>query len=57
MGRAEASPSENHINPIFMKLNLSDGEDGKRVKATLLFLSEERRHPRLIRGRASVERA
>jgi len=33
---------EKHINSIFMKLNLSDEEDvAKRVKATLMFLSDE----------------
>jgi DNA-binding NarL/FixJ family response regulator len=34
---------EKHINSIFMKLGLADAEDvSKRVKATLLLLSEER---------------
>jgi DNA-binding NarL/FixJ family response regulator len=34
---------EKHINSIFMKLNLSDADDvSKRVKATLLFLAEDR---------------
>src|SRR3712207_1961715 len=34
---------EKHINAIFMKLGLADAEDvSKRVKATLLFLAEDR---------------
>ena len=34
---------EKHINAIFMKLGLSDAEDvSKRVKATLMFLSDTR---------------
>ena len=34
---------EKHINSIFSKLDLSDAEDAsKRVKATLVFLAEER---------------
>jgi DNA-binding NarL/FixJ family response regulator len=33
---------EKHINAIFMKLNLRDADDvSRRVKATLIFLSEE----------------
>ena len=32
---------EKHINAIFLKLSLADGEDvSKRVKATLMFLSD-----------------
>jgi DNA-binding NarL/FixJ family response regulator len=34
---------EKHINAIFMKLGLADSDDvSKRVKATLMFLAEER---------------
>jgi DNA-binding NarL/FixJ family response regulator len=37
---------EKHINSIFMKLNLANSEDvSKRVKATLLFLSESSPKP------------
>ena len=37
---------EKHINSIFLKLGLSDGQDvSKRVKATLLFLAEEPQGP------------
>ena len=33
---------EKHINSIFMKLNLSNGDDvSRRVKATLMFLAGE----------------